>query len=132
MQVTLFSKPLIRKTAIFLGVAIIFLAFCLLLGPSHQTNIRYVAWKWGYGELEPDYALRFFAVDVKFRMGLYGKSKVEFEEFFPILKSPDLANDYQESYHEHMKIGDFYWMGETAWVVEFEDGVVSEIYPMKG
>jgi hypothetical protein len=78
--------------------------------------------------------LKFINVDVKFKQGLIGKSKDEIIKIFPKLKEKEFSNDHQKSYLNVWSIQnkDFLWIGESAWIIIFEDGKLKHFIILKG
>ncbi len=99
---------------------------------SHRTNYRYLSWKWGLSDFDSSVSLRYLSVDVKFKKFLNGKSKKEIAKWFPNLRSPKNSDKYQQFYLNEMIDRDFFWIGNSNWVVEFEESKVVSIHTVKG
>lgn len=117
---------------VFLVIAVA--AFAILFGTadSHQTNARYIAWKMGWSDYDPKVALRYLNVDVKFRKGLHGRGLSQVSEYFPDLRTLDKSNDYQSYYRGSITYEEFYWIDDSAWGIEFQNGRLREFHLFKG
>jgi hypothetical protein len=127
-------RPLLRIT---LGLATIAFAGCLyVLGTidAYQANLRYILWKHHAWPLQR-FMLPYLSVDGDFVMSLRGKTKEEVRRYFPVLIPADHAiTDYQKSYSGEMIAHhrDFLWIGDSGCAVEFKDGKVTYVGPIKG
>lgn len=97
---------------------------------SHRFNLRYLAWKAGWGDFENP--LRFFGVDRGFRTRLTGKSPAELRKWFPQLKPMSQANEYQSQYPPELDNQEIWWIGESWWYAEVEDGKIVDFGLAKG
>ncbi len=97
---------------------------------SHRTNRQSNLWKEGKAPYDPSVVLRFINVD--FVNSLKGKSRAEMEKWFPDLRSPGEANEYQRYYSESVSGMDYLWIGDSAWGIEFDSGRVKELHLLKG
>jgi hypothetical protein len=119
-----------------LGAAtgLVFVLFLASLGvaDNHRTNLGYLSWKWGWTEFDQEVSLRFLNADLRFRQSLYGKTKAELQELFPDLRPRTESNQYQRYYLPQLAGLDFFWIGESAWGVEFRGGKLKEFHLLKG
>lgn len=99
---------------------------------SHHTNRAYRQWKSGKGNYDPALVLRFLSADRKFKSSLRGKTKQEVQQWFPDLRPPDRANAHQRPYNQYIKDKEFFWIGDSAWGIEFVNGKVKEFLILKG
>lgn len=99
---------------------------------SHHTDAKYIMWKLGWAQVEPETTLQYLNVDVRFRQYLRGKTKSEVKKWFPDLRPPSEANEYQQYYAQFLKEMDFLWIGESAWGIEFQEGKVKRFHLWKG
>lgn len=130
-----------KKKVLLIGIVVaafvpIGLAWFFYCGPgsdqSHRTNRQYLLWKSGKAAYDPAVALRFIGVDVEFRVSLRGRSEEEVRKWFPDLRSPDDASEYQRCYDQDIKEMSFLWIGDSAWGIEFDRGRVKEFHLWKG
>jgi hypothetical protein len=121
------------RSLVGLGAAAI-LAVGVALGSedNHHTNAKYILWKhhlWGY---DPDLALRYFNVDVDFRLSLNGKTRAELQRWFPVLKPVDPNDGYLPYCGDRVWTPGFVWIDDTRWGVVFEGNRVKDIVLFKG
>ncbi|MEX2607840.1 MAG: hypothetical protein WD708_10885 [Kiritimatiellia bacterium] len=128
-RITLIGIPLV--VLVTGGLAFQFL-YVPAANESHHTNREYIRWKKGKTTYNPSVALRFLNADADFRLSLRGKTKPEVANWFPDLRSPTEANDYQQYYNQEINDVDFLWIGDSAWGIEFQNGVVKEFRLLKG
>ena len=108
--------------------------FVLSTVDSHHYNVRYILWKhhaWPY----QTFMLPFLNVDGEFKMSLEGKTKAEIQRYFPTLIPPDRAiTQYQKFYSKDMieHHGDYLWISDSGYAVQFKDGKATYIGPIKG
>jgi hypothetical protein len=123
-----------RKWAIIViaGALVAALAVGVLTAPDHRTNWRYVGWKLGWLAYNPEICLEFLKVDSDFQVSLAGRPMEEVAAWFPELKLPSQSNAYQSEYVEHLQAGDFRWIGESPWAIEFESGRLKTFHLLKG
>jgi hypothetical protein len=101
---------------------------------AYQVNLRYILWKhhaWPYQR----FMLSFLSVDGEFTMSLHGKTKEEMQRHFPLLIPADRAiTPYQKWYSQSMirHPKDCLWIGDSGYAVQFEDGKVVYVGPIKG
>lgn len=98
---------------------------------SHHLNYKYLLWKNGWGEFNPDY-LRFLNVDIDHRQSLIGKSLTEIEELFPSLH--DTTQPIADFQTDHLHISphsDYRQIGGSDWVIEFEHDRVKTFHCWK-
>jgi len=101
---------------------------------AYQVNLRYILWKHHAWPLQR-FMLSFLSVDGEFTMSLNGKTKEEIQRYFPLLIPSDRAiTPYQKFYSQSMiqHPGDCLWIGDSGYAVEFEDGKVIYVGPIKG
>ena len=119
-----------------IGGSMLLLAVLFNVGPgddSHNTSLRYIAWKWGVGSYEYSQAPRFMNVDVEFRESLKGKTLDEVRHWFPDMRKPgENTNSYQDFYNKYTENKDFLWIGESNWGIEFVNGRVHDFDCLKG
>jgi hypothetical protein len=128
-------RRLIRRTLLLLA-AFAFIGGLYFWGTidAHQVNLRYILWKhhlWPHQR----FMLPFLSVDGEFSLSLKGKTKAEIQRYFPVLIPPELAiTEYQRSYNLEMvkHRRDYLWIGDSGYAVQFEDGKVVYVGPVKG
>lgn len=124
----------VRALVLLVSVAFVGCVVCLCVTDAYQVNLRYILWKhhvWPYER----FMLPFLSVDGEFVMSLKGKTKIEIERYFPVLVPPDLAiTPYQKFYSRDMiqHQSDYLWIGDSGYAVQFEDGKVIYVGPIKG
>ena len=99
---------------------------------SHRTNRHYLRWKKGKENFDPKVALQFIVVDRRFRLSLYGKTKAEIQKWFPNLRTPEQATEYQKYYNKYVEDIEFFWIGKSNWGLEFENGKLKQFRLLKG
>ena len=113
--------------------SLVLLSFVSPMSDSHNTSIRFIAWKWGYGSYENSQAMRFINLDPEFRDSLKGKTLDEVRHWFPDLRKPgENTNSYQDRDKDYTIGKDFRWIGESNWGIEFVNGRVHEFDCVKG
>lgn len=123
-----------RKTGLMITatlIAVPALLFTLHSEDSHHFNMKYRMWKLGWTDYDPKF-VRFLNVDVDLRHSLVGEDLESVERLFPDLRSKKKANEYQGYYAEGIEHRDYYWIGDTAWTVQFENGRLVEFHLWKG
>ena len=101
---------------------------------AHQVNLRYILWK-HHAWPQQRFMLPFLSVDGEFTMSLRGKTRAEIQRYFPVLIRPELAiTEYQRFYSQDMieHHRDYLWIGDSDYAVQFEDGKVVYVGPIKG
>ena len=120
------------------GVMVLFTAAGILIAidlgraDSHHTNAKYILWKHHLWRYEPDLALRYFNVDVDFRLSLNGKTHAELQRWFPVLKPIDPKDGYLPYCGDLVWTPGFVWIDDTRWGVVFESDRVKDIVLFKG
>lgn len=99
---------------------------------GHQTNLRYIAWKMHLAPYDPSVTLRFLNVDSNFRRSLKGKTLSKVLKWFPDLRPPEKANNYQKYYNHLIDEFTFFWIGDSAWGIIFENGKLKDFILLKG
>lgn len=99
---------------------------------NHHTNIRYLLWKYRLRGGDAKLGLRYFNVDMDFRLSLYGKTKSEVERWFPVLV-PYSPSDLNDKYYGPLvhHVG-FFWIDHSLWGILFEHDRVTEIRSFEG
>jgi hypothetical protein len=123
-----------------LFIIVLFVSLCLAVGflsivgsaDSHRTDFRYLLWKHHIGKYDRALALRYFNVDVDFRMSLYGKTRAEVQKYFPILRRIDELDPYLPFCGDAVKHPGFFWIDHSGWGIIFENDRVKEIQLFKG
>jgi hypothetical protein len=115
--------------SIFLTVGILSI---LGTADSHRTNYRYLLWKHQIGRYDPALALRYFNVDVEFRISLYGRTRAEVQKYFPVLQRVDESDPYLPYCGDAVKHPGFFWIDNTRWGIIFENDRVKMIQLFKG
>lgn len=110
----------------------IFIVISLGGADSHHTNAKYILWKHHLWRYDPDLALRYFNVDVDFRLSLNGKSRSQLQRWFPVLKPIDPSDSYLPYCGDRVWTPGFVWIDDTRWGVVFENGRVKDIVLFKG
>lgn len=101
---------------------------------SHHLNLRYILWKhhaWPFQR----FMLAYLNVDGDFNLSLEGKTKADIQRYFPVLIPPERAvNDYQKFYSRDMieHHADCLWIDDSGYAVQFQDGKVVYVGPIKG
>lgn len=125
---------IVRALVLLVSVAFVGCVALLSVIDAYQVNLRYILWKhhaWPHQR----FMLSFLSVDGEFVMSLKGKTKTEIERYFPVLVPPDRAiTPYQKFYSQDMiqHQNDYLWIGDSGYAVQFEDGKVAYVGPIKG
>ena len=86
-----------KKITTSLGItALLIVCIALAFSDSHQTNIRYLMWKWGWTDYSPEISMRYMTVDAPFRNSLKGKDRQEIAKWFPDLRVETKPEQYLE------------------------------------
>lgn len=123
-----------KKVTISIGISALLIACtALALSDNHQTNIRYLMWKWGWTNYSPETSMRYMTCDGDFQKSLEGKTKTEIRKWFPDLRvetKPDQYLDTSQPFF--IGVPDFLWIGDTQWAIGFENNRVEGFYLIKG
>lgn len=125
-----------HRMAIAIGLLVsgaMLVALVVLIATADcRTNYRYLMWKWGYGQYDPETSLRYMCHDCAFRQSLVGKTKTEIRRLFPRLAAPADGNQYQRRYANEVQKMDFVWIDESNFGFEFVNGRVKAVHLIKG
>jgi len=105
----------------------------LAFSDSHQMNLPYLMWKWGWTDYSPETSMRYMTCDGDFQKSLEGKTKIEILHWFPDLRvetKPDQYLDASKPFF--IDVPDFLWIGDTQWAIGFENNRVKGFYLIKG
>lgn len=123
-----------KKITISIGImALMIVCIALAFSDSHQTNIRYLMWKWRWTDYSPETSMRYMTCDGNFHKSLEGKTETEIRKWFPDLRvetKPDQYLDASKPFF--IDAPDFLWIGDTQWAIGFENDRVKGFYLIKG
>jgi hypothetical protein len=109
-----------RSIVVFSTLLILGATTALGTDDNHKTNVKYLMWKHHLYPYSGELALRYFNVDVDFRMSLYGKSKKEVQRWFPVLQPINHSDSYLQYCGDEVKQPGFVWIDGTRWGILFE------------
>jgi hypothetical protein len=124
-----------KKKIIIISTICIPLLMLIGLGftDGHNTNLKYLMWKWGWTDYSPEICMRYMSCDGHFQTSLEGKTKTEIRKWFPDLRletNPDQYLDARKPFF--IDVPDFLWIGDTQWAIGFENNRVKGFYLIKG
>jgi hypothetical protein len=115
-----------------IGIVAGTLGLALLLSQDrHHCNGRYLLWEYlAVGDWRD--GIRYLTVDAGFRVSFEGRERSHLLRWFPDLRSEESRQDGSSAHGELERLPRGEWLGDTNWLVVYENGRVRSIVLVKG
>lgn len=119
---------------IFISIFVIFILwFAVCHDKSDSKGPRYIMWKVGLWPFDPEVVYRSMVTDRNRDALVIGLTAKELEIKFGLLRNRQTATKYQRFYSDqYPKEQEIAWLGDSAWMVIFENGRVIVLCLEKG
>ena len=132
------GKQIVLRLSLALAVAVTALAACLGVWwklfedlPGDPRGPRYVFWRWGLREFEPS-LLGPFMRDRAHEDMIRGRTRQELAKFFGGMRIGPGYTHHHSLYQRFLEGTDHAWIGDSWFVVRFENGRAVALHLMKG
>ena len=122
-------RRLAITTAVVLGILA---AFVMSYPDNHAQGPRYALWKRGVLPLDSAAVFEAMVGDRERERLVVGLTVAEVQRKFGALRTSSDATPYQRTYHGSFEGKEVRWLGDSAWLVVFENGRATALRLMKG
>lgn len=110
------------------------ITFLLGVRDSHETNFRYLKWKYGRAPQDYGWCLHLLMVDGTLRDSMRGKPLSQLKAWLPAIEIPppgSWESEWLNSMEKQPGV-DYRLISATEYVVKLRDGKFDHAFPMKG